>query len=198
MNYLAHACLSFGKPAYLVGNFLGDFVKNRDLAYLTPEIVAGVRLHRSIDTFTDQHPLILEANKLLYPLHRKYAGVLMDIFCDHLLAKAWNDFCQKPMRSYINEAYTAYQDYEFLMQNPVRQRMQAMVADDWLWHYGDIQGIEKTLYYLARRVSRPTWLEGAVDTLQREEQSINDMFASFFPDLILHAQETILQNEVKS
>lgn len=102
------------------------------------------------------------------------------------------------MRSYINEAYTAYQDHGFLMQDPIRQRMQAMVADDWLWHYGDIQGIEKTLYYLARRVSQPTWLEGAVDTLQREEQSISDMFASFFPDLILHTQETILQNEAKS
>ena len=58
MNYLAHACLSFGKPAYLVGNFLGDFVKNKDLEQLTPEVVLGVKLHRTIDVFTDTHPLM--------------------------------------------------------------------------------------------------------------------------------------------
>ena len=29
MNYLAHACLSFGKPDILLGNMINDFIKGK-------------------------------------------------------------------------------------------------------------------------------------------------------------------------
>jgi acyl carrier protein phosphodiesterase len=198
MNYLAHACLSFGKPAYLVGNFLGDFVKNKDLEQLTPEVVLGVKLHRTIDVFTDTHPLMREANRLLYPAHSKYAGILMDIFCDYLLAKTWDTFYQEPLRGYIDHAYSTYNKHKHLMTNGVGERMQAMVADDWLWQYRGIPGIEKTLYFLSRRVSKPLLLEGALNTLQKEEHRIQELFVEFFPQAMAHAHDFILQNEAKS
>jgi acyl carrier protein phosphodiesterase len=45
-------------------------------------------LHRAIDTFTDAHPVLDEVLKLHSRYHH-YAGVIVDVFYDHFLAKNW-------------------------------------------------------------------------------------------------------------
>ena len=63
MNLLAHLHLSTGQPvAMAAGNLLPT-----SCAALAPrpEFAAGVRLHRAIDVFTDSHPLIRAARRLI-------------------------------------------------------------------------------------------------------------------------------------
>jgi acyl carrier protein phosphodiesterase len=43
-------------------------------------------LHRAIDTFTDAHPVLDKVLKLHSRYHH-YAGVIVDVFYDHFLAK---------------------------------------------------------------------------------------------------------------
>lgn len=197
MNYLAHAYLSFGNPGYLVGNFLGDFVRNKDLEHLPEAVVKGVMLHRQIDAYTDAHPLILAANRRLYSRHSKYAGVIMDIFCDYLLSVSWQSFSDAPMRDYINDAYGVYRKFGSVMPPSIRNRMEAMVADDWLWKYQHYHGLEKTFFYLKRRVSKPQWIEGALESLRSEEAILQELFDAFFPELVAYAGDLILQSEKK-
>lgn len=55
MNYLAHLALSYPSAGLVVGNFIGDHVRNKDLDKFTKEVQLGIDMHRSIDNFTDTH-----------------------------------------------------------------------------------------------------------------------------------------------
>ena len=67
MNFLAHSFLTFN-DGQIVGQFLEDFIRNKDRYSFPKDIRDGITLHRSIDTFTDSHPAIHEAKKVFSPL----------------------------------------------------------------------------------------------------------------------------------
>ena len=83
MNYLAHLLLAGPTDASRVGNLLGDFVRGtpESLRGSYPdEVIAGIVMHRELDRFTDDHPAFQEARELLDPEHRRFAGIIIDIF----------------------------------------------------------------------------------------------------------------------
>ena len=62
MNFLAHIYLSGDDPNIMVRNFIGDFVKGRNLAeQLGTAVGKGIELHRAIDEFTDSHPVVRQS-----------------------------------------------------------------------------------------------------------------------------------------
>ena len=90
MNFLAHIYLSGDDPNIQLGNFIGDFVKGRNLVeQFGHEIAKGIELHRAIDEFTDKHPIVKLSKVRLREKYRHYAPVIVDIFYDHYLAKNW-------------------------------------------------------------------------------------------------------------
>ena len=96
MNFLAHLYLSGNDPLVRLGNFIGDFVKGRDLAdRYEPAIVKGIELHRAIDEFTDQHAIVKQSKMRLRPKYRHYAPVIVDIFYDHFLAAGWDNHSEQ-------------------------------------------------------------------------------------------------------
>ena len=98
MNFLAHLYLSGDNEQIIVGNFIGDFVKGRNaLQTFDPTIALGIELHRAIDQFTDTHPVVRSSKDRLRPKYRHYAGVIVDIFYDHFLARKWNDYHKTPL-----------------------------------------------------------------------------------------------------
>ena len=58
MNYLAHLFLSPHDEDWHLGSLLGDFVKGPIDTQLetvhSQNVINGIRLHRKIDTFSDQ------------------------------------------------------------------------------------------------------------------------------------------------
>ena len=93
MNFLAHIYLSGTNPKTMVGNFIGDFVKGRNvLEQFEADIAKGIELHRSIDEFTDHHPVVQISKMRLRPKYRHYAAVIVDIFYDHLLSRFWSNY----------------------------------------------------------------------------------------------------------
>jgi acyl carrier protein phosphodiesterase len=57
-------------------------------------------LHRAIDTFTDAHPVFRESTKVTFRYHH-YAGVIVDVFYDHFLAKNWNNYSDENLEEFI-------------------------------------------------------------------------------------------------
>ncbi|MEJ0028951.1 MAG: hypothetical protein WDO15_00545 [Bacteroidota bacterium] len=87
MNFLAHLSLSDNEPKLMLGNFMGDFVKGRNLASkFEPLIVSGIELHRAIDHFTDTHKVVQQSKKRLDGKYGHYSGVIVDVFFDHFLS----------------------------------------------------------------------------------------------------------------
>ena len=87
MNYLAHLHLGGEQPEQLLGSLYGDFVKGRLEGRFSPQIEAAIRLHRRIDAFTDSHPLTERARARFPAERRRTAGILLDLFFDHGLAR---------------------------------------------------------------------------------------------------------------
>ena len=89
MNYLAHLHLGGQLPAQLLGSLYGDFVKGRLQGQFSPPIEAASQMQRSIDRFTDSHPQVGEALSRFSLTRRRYAGIVLDVFFDHCLARDW-------------------------------------------------------------------------------------------------------------
>ena len=188
MNYLAHTFLSCKNELLLVGNFLGDFVKNKDLPAFDPTIQEGIRLHRKIDTYTDQHPLVIQGMRRMYPDHGKYAAILIDVFYDHFLAINWDQFHSDSLNDFTKQVYRILDKHLSSMPPKMLNIVPRMIADDWLFRYQSLQGMERTLFFLQKRVSQPKKIQGAIDTLKRDFDLLNEEFIAFFPQVIEYVE----------
>jgi acyl carrier protein phosphodiesterase len=82
MNFLAHLYLSGDDKDVMLGNLIADSVKGKDYLAYRPGIQEGILLHRKIDHFTDEHPVVERSKHLLRPKYHKFAGVVTDMFYD--------------------------------------------------------------------------------------------------------------------
>lgn len=188
MNYLAHLYLADHSDAALLGALLGDFVGGRDLSAWAPDVQIEIRLHRHIDTHTDSHPELL-ALKALFPQgQRRYAGIALDVYFDHLLARDWARHHSRPLSEFTRRVYTLL--LAELAHLPPRLKALAprMAADDWLGSYRQRATVDLALSRMATRLSRGG--AGLVDLLpglRQHEQRIEAGFEAFFPALKLEA-----------
>lgn len=192
MNFLAHTFLSCSDEKLLVGNFLGDFVKNKDLAGFPAEIQAGIFLHRKIDAFTDSHPAVMKAKTHLYEKHGKYAGVLVDIFFDHFLIVNWASYRKESLDAFFFRTYRIFINHLPVMPEHVQKILPAMIADNWLASYGTKEGILFAISRLQKRASKPELMDGAIESLETHFNSLDTCFQEFFPDVIKYVNETCL------
>ncbi len=186
MNFLAHLLLSCEDEATIVGNFLGDFVKNRDLPNYSEEIRKGIMLHREIDTYTDNHPVVRQGTARLRGRHGKYAPVVVDVLYDYILSKEWERYGPKPLPDFASDTYDVLLRNSRLMPAWLAERTELMVADDWLRQYQSYAGISNTFLRLKRRVSKPELLLGVEESLREEEEALTAEFNQFFPQIVGH------------
>ncbi|NJL76919.1 MAG: DUF479 domain-containing protein [Saprospiraceae bacterium] len=184
MNFLAHIFLTKHDEAWMVGNYLADLLKNKDLESLPIPIRQGVMLHRKIDSFTDSHPLVQYSTRLLHEKHHKYANVLMDVFYDYLLYQNWHRYGKQDFIDFKIETYEVLQRYLPSIPKPLQPRTLAMIEHDWLTSYTSEKGIYHTFEHIKKRASKPELFEGSVDSLKQHFQPLNEHFNLFFPDLM--------------
>lgn len=195
MNILAHAYLSGRNDGLLVGNFIGDFIKGDPASPrhgLLPGEVAGVRLHRAIDTFTDTHPDVAAVRELLHPRCHKYAGAAVDVFFDHFLAVNFEPLNQQTLFTFTRFFYQTLQRNTAHFPAMAVRMLDAMVHHDWLMHYQTLEGIDRSLKGVARRTAHPSGLDTAVEDLQRYYGQIAERFAHFWPQLAAHVAQTLV------
>jgi len=183
MNYLAHAFLSFRQEEILVGNFLGDFVKGKMLHTFPMEIKNGILLHREIDLFTDSHPLVKAGQSYLRPQFRHYSTVITDIFFDYFLGKYWYNFSDQPLVAFTKETYLILEKHQEFFPERFTRMFYWMRKDNWLLHYGTIEGIQRSLTGLSKRTRFDSKMELAHLALLEYESEFEMIFFAFFKDL---------------
>lgn len=184
MNYLAHLYLAENTPESIIGNFLGDFVKGSAINLYNEEIKKGIILHRKIDVFTDSHLLFKASKQLININHKRYAGIIVDIFYDHLLAKNWLTYSQTPLLEFSAKIYAVLDDYCDLLPEKLQRNLPYMKADNFLISYADTQGISYALQRISSRLKRPVDLELSLKDLIENYQRFEYYFNKFFPELI--------------
>ncbi|HLD68758.1 MAG TPA: ACP phosphodiesterase [Pseudomonas sp.] len=190
MNYLAHLHLGGPQPAQLLGSLYGDFVKGPLAGAYPPAIEAAIRLHRRIDVFTDDHPLVRQAKARFPSARRRYAGIVLDIFFDHCLALGWTDYAAEPLPAFTARVYQVLAGEPELPPR-LAQIAPLMAAQDWLGAYRDFAVLERVLQGMSRRLSRPEGLIGSMAELERLYEPLRDDFRAFYPELQAFARQAV-------
>ncbi len=89
MNLLAHAVLASPGDESMAGNLIADFVRQPEVELMSPGLRAGVMQHRRVDAFTDRHPNVLQSVRRLSARWGWFAGILIDMYYDHVLSVEW-------------------------------------------------------------------------------------------------------------
>jgi acyl carrier protein phosphodiesterase len=187
MNYLAHLHLGGQRPGQWLGSLYGDFVKGRLQGQYAPEIEAAIQLHRSIDVFTDRHPLVDVALSRFSTTRRRYAGIVLDVFFDHCLARDWTLYADRPLELFTSDVYRVLAAEPQLPERLARIAPH-MVANDWLGSYQEFEVLEQVLRGISRRLTRPEELAGAMQELRVLYEPLSDDFRLFYPQLQTFAQ----------
>lgn len=183
MNFLAHLSLSGDEPKIMVGNFIGDFVKGRNLASkFEPMIVSGIELHRSIDHFTDTHKIVQQSKRRLAGKYGHYSGVIIDVFYDHFLSARWNDYYPISISSFATKAYQVIKDADPILPEFVKGFLPYMIRQNWLVAYGTFDGLLQALTGIGRR-THITNMPDAINDLKEKYQLFDEDFSAFFPQL---------------
>ncbi len=196
MNFLAHLYLSGNDPELAIGNFIADFIKGSSgFDHFPLRIQEGIMLHRAIDEFTDNHPIVLKSKQRLQPIYRHYSGVIVDIFYDHFLALDWNEFHDKSLRAFVNEQYDLLKANFEILPLRTQNMLPYMIQHDWLFNYQYLDGIQKVMKGMANRTKFNSKMEQSVKELKLYHKEFRNEFHLFFPELISFSQETIIKNK---
>lgn len=200
MNFLAHLYLSGDDSKIKVGNFIGDFVKGKNLEeQFESGIAKGILLHREIDSFTDRHPLVKQSKDRLRAKYKHYSGVITDIYYDHFLARNWNRFSEQILPDFAEESYALIQRHDPILPYEVKYMMTHMIRGNWLVNYSKIEGIHRALSGMAHRAKFDSKMDEAAEDLKSNYAEFESDFFSFFPELKKFAEDWLItKNEMKS
>lgn len=160
MNFLAHALLAGDDPALLVGGVVGDWIKGPLPGTLPADLARGVALHRAIDSHAETHPAFRASRARISTERRRYAGIFVDIFYDHLLARDWAKHHPSTLSAYCAGIYRNIADRLDDLPPPSHHALQLMAREDWLHSYSSLASIADVLQRMARRARQPNPLAG--------------------------------------
>jgi acyl carrier protein phosphodiesterase len=194
MNHFAHLVLSQPTVESTVGNLLGDFARGVDADRLPVAVRAGLINHRAVDRYTDSHPLVLEMKICFSRRRRRFAGIALDIYFDHLLLTHWELFEQRQLDELILEFYQRMTAGQTLMPGQDMRRVTRRMIDyDWFGSYRDVDSIAESLDRVAARIRFANDFDNAIEDLQRNHESIRDGFLEFYPQLRQHVLDLAIE-----
>ena len=197
MNFLAHLYLSGNLPELMVGNFIADHVKGNQIELFGPGVKDGIMLHRSIDAYTDGHPVVRESIIRLRPAFRKYAGVIVDMFYDHFLARYWSDYSEISLEAFTIDCYKVLRQHTGPLPERSRRMLHYMERDNWLLAYREPGGLESAFRGMAHRTTFYSGMENAVEALLEDYDNYLSEFRLFFPELVAYAQQIRADLKIK-
>ena len=191
MNFLAHALLSPDDDEIRAGNVCADLIKGRIEGVAPSGIVAGVALHRAIDRFADRHYAFRTCLACVAAPRRRYAGVIVDIFFDHCLARCWTDYSTVSLGTFVEHVCAQVERLADVIPVRDRARLDRMLESRWLSLYETRDGLDRVFAGLARRARFGQRLGEAADDLERHYSTIEASFRVLMPALREHADEVL-------
>lgn len=183
MNFLAHLALSSFDDHLMVGNFLGDMIRGKEVFDYPEEVVRGIRHHREIDRLTDADPDVRGLTALLADRHGRYAPVVADIGFDYFLRRDWLQLMIGSYPNFRDKAYRALRAARPLMPARLSDRTEDMVTNDWLQLYASPAGMSQVFTRFRRRLSKPELLDGVDESLRELDTEFTTTLSHLFPRL---------------
>ncbi len=191
MNFLAHAFLAGNTPALVVGGVIGDWIKGPLPGALPDDLAKGVALHRAIDSFAESNPAFCRSRSRVSTARRRYAGVLVDVFYDHLLARNWAAINDRPLDGYCAEVYRMIEDRLHDLPVSSHRTLLLMAEEDWLASYERIEGIADVLAHMSHRARQPNPLEHGEQEFLANAEGFADDFHAWLGDARAFCQQRL-------
>jgi len=152
MNFLAHLHLAQRAQSSLLGNLMADFVRGDPEGLYSPDVVAGIRIHRQVDKFTDQHPIVINAKQLFRPPYRRVAAITLDLVWDHFLALYWDQIeAKQTLPQFVHYARQQIEPNLYYTPKKFQELNEYLWSQNWLIHYAEPEYINNVLNSMARR-----------------------------------------------
>ncbi len=188
MNFLAHVYLAGGSDHAIVGSLMGDFVKGPLSGRYGTEITRALTLHRRIDAYTDAHHVVRESRHRVSPARRRFAGVLVDMFYDHFLARHWDEYNHVPLQRFTARIYAVLREHHALLPERLQDIAPGMAAADWLGSYRHVEAVGLALDRMGQRLKRGNALLCSAEELLAHYEAFDADFRAFFPDVVRFAR----------
>ena len=186
MNFLAHIYLSGDNDLIKIGNFMADGIRGKHYEYLPTEVQKGIVLHRAIDTYTDAHPIFRQSTKRLHHRYHHYAGVIVDIFYDHFLAKNWSNYSNEKLEDYVKRFYDSLETHRDILTEKTVHLKPYMIEHNWLVNYQYKNSIARILTQMDHRTKDVSQMQYAIEELEIYYDEFEGEFTTFLADLIAH------------
>lgn len=191
MNFLGHLYFSDNDHELMYCNLYGDSVKGKDLSKYPIFLANGITLHRSIDSYIDTHPKVLELRHELSPKLNKVSSIAIDLYFDHLLAKNWSKYSTIPFRKFCDDFKLFHSEYETYFNEDFLFLLDKLKKEDWIYNYQFPHGLEFACKGLSRRIKFKNDLYKAPEIYFQLEESITFAFENYMEDAIPHFKKII-------
>ncbi len=192
MNYLAHIYLSKNDELISIGNFMADHIKGNKYKAFSIGLQKGILLHRQIDSFTDAHEIVRNSKRRLDDDYGLYRGIIVDIFYDHMLAKNWHLYSEKPLGDYTQAFYGKLNRHYEVLPEKIKYMTKYLIKEDWLLSYAQIGGIQKVLEGMNRRTGGLSNMNLAIKDLEENYKEFENDFTLFFDELQEFSHQKLL------
>ncbi|MBW3672441.1 MAG: DUF479 domain-containing protein [Acidobacteria bacterium] len=183
MNFLAHILTGDSGEAMMVGSFAGDFCRGR-LEKHPDRLRAGIRLHRMVDAFAEDHRSFSAVRALLRPSLGLYSAVGADMLIDHLLALEWERWLPgEPLPAFADRVGAVLAGNSQWLPENARRIARMMILGGWLESYAREDGIRTALEKMSMRTRGNVRLSDAMDELDRSRSEIFAAARDFLGDL---------------
>jgi len=189
MNFLAHLYLSGADTEIRLGNFIGDYVKGKKFDKYPEKVQLGIRLHRAIDSFTDTHSSTRSCIELFRPDYGKYAGVVVDVIFDHVLANEWPKYSNTELKSFTRSFYLQMVHRYSLLPDQVKRFLPFMIQSNRLYSYRTKEGLKRAIDIMSSVTSLPDKSSSALIVLAENHDQFYLQFNTLFPELIEFVQK---------
>lgn len=186
MNHLAHCWLARGNNGHIAGGFLGDYYKGPIQPNLPTELQDGIRLHRYIDSLTNQLPEMRSTYSRFGTELRRVAPILLDLVADHLLARYWDRFGTGELSDFTLNCYRIIGQFEIPQSG--KHFFQHLVSRNLWCEYTNFDVVLSVMCRILTRLN----LEDRAIHLSKLEPQMDDFhqdFREYFP---------ILEDKVKT
>jgi len=190
MNFLAHLYLSGKEQELMTGNMLADFLKGNSRQNELPDgIKKGVDMHRAIDSFTDEHPVVEQTKKKLRPVFGHYSPVVADIFYDHFLAANWDRYSDESLKSFSRFCYGVLRQNKQYFPKRLNRFLFFMRLHNLFEAYASIHGLNRVFTGMSGRTRNAGLFYNATDELLHNYESYEADFHSFFVEMMAYAEK---------
>ena len=182
MNFLAHLQLAGDDDGLRLGALLGDFIKGKRVLRKYPQAVqAGIKLHRFIDTTTDEQEAVVDLRRKIQKPFRRYAGIIIDMALDHELARRWHQYSEISLESFdigvrellsLNETFVPKRLHSFMDYADSRGLFASYLNED---------EVLRSLVGVGRRFLRPNPLHRVDEIWTELRPAFSECFEQAFP-----------------